>query len=59
MTANVAIGEHVNDFRVGRRARDPAMFVTAAEDECLKSHGAMYYLAWKICPKPRFQLTPF
>jgi hypothetical protein len=39
MTTNVAVGEHVNDFRVGRRALDPAMFVTSAEDVGLKSHG--------------------
>ena len=30
-------GRH--DFRVGRRAFDPAMFVTSAEDVGLKSHG--------------------
>ena len=38
MTTNVAIGEHVNDFRVGRQALDPTMFVTAAEDVCLEYH---------------------
>ena len=38
MTTNVAIGEHVNDFRVGRRAFNPAVFVTAAEDVCLEFH---------------------
>jgi len=38
MTTNVAIGGHVNDFRVGRRPFDPAMFVTAAEDVCLEFH---------------------
>jgi len=40
MTTNVAIGEHVNDFRVGRQALDPTLFVTvtAAEDVCLEYH---------------------
>ena len=38
MATNVAIGEHVNDFRVGRRAFDPAMFVTSAKDICLEFH---------------------
>ena len=38
MTTNVAVGGHVNDFRVGWRALDPAMFVTAAEDVCLEFH---------------------
>ena len=42
MTTNVAIGGHVNDFRVGRRALDPAMFVTAAEDVCLEFHGCEF-----------------
>ena len=39
MTTNVAVGGHVNDFRVGRRALYPAMFVTAAEDVSLEFHG--------------------
>jgi hypothetical protein len=43
MTTYVAIGEHVNDFRVGRRALDPAMFVTAAEDIGLKSHLFVFF----------------
>ena len=42
MTTNVAIGGHGNDFRVGRRAFDPAMFVTAAEDVCLEFHGCEF-----------------
>jgi hypothetical protein len=42
MTTNVAVGGHVNDFRVGRRAFDPAMFVTAAEDVCLEFHGCEF-----------------
>jgi hypothetical protein len=43
MTTNVAVGGHVNDFRVGRRALDPAMFVTAAEDVGLKSHLFVFF----------------
>ena len=39
MTTNVAVGGHANDFRIRRRALDPAMFVTAAEDVCLEFHG--------------------
>src|ERR1035438_1441596 len=43
MTTNVAVGGHVNDFRVGRRALDPAMFVTAAEDVGLESHLFVFF----------------
>jgi hypothetical protein len=39
MTTNVAIGVNIHDFRIGRRAFDPAMFATAAKDVGLKSHG--------------------
>ena len=39
MTTNIAVGGHANDFRVGRRALDPSVFVTTAENVCLESHG--------------------
>ncbi|MDR3410416.1 MAG: hypothetical protein P4L87_05660 [Formivibrio sp.] len=38
VATNVAVGEHVNDFRIGRRALDPFVFVTAAENVGLESH---------------------
>ena len=43
MTTNVAVGGHVHDFKVGRRALDPAMFVTAAKDVGLKSHLFVFF----------------
>jgi len=50
MTTNVAIGEHVNDFRVGRRVFDPAVFVTAAEDVCLEFHmDKIHQLSNQVC----------
>jgi hypothetical protein len=39
MTTNIAVGGHANDFRVGRRALDPSVFVTTTENVCLESHG--------------------
>jgi hypothetical protein len=39
MAGNIAVDKHVNDFRVGRRSFDSAMFVTSAKDVGLKSHG--------------------
>jgi hypothetical protein len=39
MAGNIAVDKHVNDFRVGRRSFDSALFVTAAKDVGLKSHG--------------------
>jgi hypothetical protein len=38
VTTNVAIGVNVHDFRGGRRALDPAMFVTSAEYIGLDPH---------------------
>jgi len=38
MTTNVAIGEHVNDFRIRGWAFDPSMFVATTEDVGLESH---------------------
>ena len=52
MTTNVAVGGHVNDFRVGRRALDPAAFVTAAEDVGLESHGRGYFTLPPISSAP-------
>jgi hypothetical protein len=42
MTTNVAISVNSNDFRVGRRALDAAMFVTAAENVGLEFHGCEF-----------------
>jgi hypothetical protein len=39
MTSNVAVGEHSDNFRVGRWTLDPTMFVTTAEDVTLEFHG--------------------
>ena len=39
MTGNVAVDKHANDFRFWRRALDPAVFVTAAKNVGLESHG--------------------
>ena len=39
MTTYIAVGGHANDFRVGRRALDPSVFVTTTENVCLESHG--------------------
>lgn len=59
MTTNVAIGGHVNDFRVGRRALDPAMFVTAAKDVGLESHVREFNRSaiWSTARRQIFRVT--
>ena len=35
----IAVGDHPDDFRIGRLALQAALFVTITEDESVKSHG--------------------
>ena len=35
----VAVGDHPDDFRIGRLALEAALFETVAEDVSMKSHG--------------------